>query len=291
MGLIKIFLFTFSFFALINSVIHCQNYSKFLYFPLTVGNKWFFSQGNDGVIKLKLEIQKDTILSDGYSYSKFNLQSVYFEPGSRLHEKDSFYLRKVNNTIVEYPSRTILDYDMNIGDTVYSFRNAHYPSILDTVITKNVFGRYLSTYIYSFTPYDYYSLTDSIGFNTLWETSWNNWLPEYLLGCEIDGKVYGNVITGVEMQKELFVDYKLFQNYPNPFNPITRIQYSIPQSGFVSITIYDILGKEIRTLINEQKPKGNYVVDFDGSNLSSGVYFYRMNCGSFIDTKKFIFLR
>lgn len=85
--------------------------------------------------------------------------------------------------------------------------------------------------------------------------------------------------------------YELLQNFPNPFNPNTKIKYSVPKIGFVNIKVYDVLGREITTLVNEVKPAGNYEVEFDGRNLSSGVYFYEMQAGSFIDTKKFILIR
>ena len=71
------------------------------------------------------------------------------------------------------------------------------------------------------------------------------------------------------------------QNYPNPFNPTTTIVYSIPENAFVTMKVYDILGKEITTLINERKSAGNYSINFNASNLPSGVYFYRMQAGSF----------
>ena len=70
--------------------------------------------------------------------------------------------------------------------------------------------------------------------------------------------------------------YELLQNYPNPFNPSTRIKFSIPQTGFVSLKVYDALGKEVAVLINDEKPAGSYEAQFEGSKLSSGVYFYRM---------------
>jgi len=80
--------------------------------------------------------------------------------------------------------------------------------------------------------------------------------------------------------------FSLFQNYPNPFNPITKIQYSIPQNGFVTIKVYDIMGKEISTLIEENHYPGIYTVTFDGSKLSSGIYFYKMTCGNYNEVKK-----
>jgi hypothetical protein len=83
----------------------------------------------------------------------------------------------------------------------------------------------------------------------------------------------------------------LLQNYPNPFNPRTTIIYSIPQKSFVSITVYDILGKEISELVNEEKLPGSYEVQFDGSRLSSGVYFYRLHAGNIFKTKKLMLLK
>jgi carboxypeptidase T len=80
--------------------------------------------------------------------------------------------------------------------------------------------------------------------------------------------------------------FALEQNYPNPFNPTTQINYSVAKDGLVKIAIYDILGREVKVLVNDMKKAGYYAVDFDGINLSSGMYFYRMECGSFVDTKK-----
>jgi hypothetical protein len=70
--------------------------------------------------------------------------------------------------------------------------------------------------------------------------------------------------------------YSLFQNYPNPFNPVTKIKYDLPDKGFVSLIVYDIIGREISQLIKGVKSPGNYIIDFDGSNLSSGMYFYKL---------------
>jgi len=86
-------------------------------------------------------------------------------------------------------------------------------------------------------------------------------------------------------------EFSLFQNYPNPFNPTTKINYSIPRAGFVTLKVYDILGNEMKTLINEEKTIGNYEVEFTASNLPSGVYFYRLTTGEFVETKKMIVIR
>jgi photosystem II stability/assembly factor-like uncharacterized protein len=86
-------------------------------------------------------------------------------------------------------------------------------------------------------------------------------------------------------------EYKLFQNYPNPFNPNTNISWQAQAGGWQTLKIYDILGKEIAKLVDEFRPAGNYEVKFDASNLSSGVYFYKLQSGNFIQTKKMILIK
>ena len=105
-------------------------------------------------------------------------------------------------------------------------------------------------------------------------------------------------ITDVNDEDILPGNFKLFQNYPNPFNPTTKIKYTIPvgtsrRDGTVSVQlrVYDVLGNEIATLINEEKPAGIYEVEFDGTNLTSGIYFYKMQAGDFLETKKMLLLK
>jgi hypothetical protein len=87
------------------------------------------------------------------------------------------------------------------------------------------------------------------------------------------------------------VDFALGQNYPNPFNPSTKINYSVPQSGLVSIVIYDLTGQKVATIVNEVKQPGNYEVEFNAAGLTSGVYFYKMTTNSFSQIKKMSILK
>ncbi len=86
-------------------------------------------------------------------------------------------------------------------------------------------------------------------------------------------------------------DYSLSQNYPNPFNPTTVIKYSVPEKNQVTIKIYNVLGSQVATLVNEVKPAGNYEVSFNASELSSGVYYYTISAGKFTSTKKMILMK
>jgi Secretion system C-terminal sorting domain len=99
-------------------------------------------------------------------------------------------------------------------------------------------------------------------------------------------------VTGINEKKPLVgKDFKLFQNYPNPFNPVTTINYSIPQPGYVSLKVYDELGRKVAILVDGNKEAGNYEVQFDGSALASGIYFYKIQAGNFQQVKKLILLK
>lgn len=100
-----------------------------------------------------------------------------------------------------------------------------------------------------------------------------------------------NKLTGIESESNLPTKFILYQNYPNPFNPSTKIKYSIPNSAKVLIKVYDVLGKEVTTLMNEFQNTGTHEIEFDVSKLSSGLYFYRIISGIYSETRKMILLR
>lgn len=85
--------------------------------------------------------------------------------------------------------------------------------------------------------------------------------------------------------------YELKQNYPNPFNPATKISFTIPKTGLVNLKVYDILGREVAVLVNEVKEAGSYMVQFNGTSLSSGVYFYKIQAGEFNSVKRMVLIK
>ena len=104
--------------------------------------------------------------------------------------------------------------------------------------------------------------------------------------------VVSNVITNNgNLQSGIPSEFKLHQNYPNPFNPVTKIKFDVPKSSFVSLKVYDILGREVSVLVKENKQAGSYTVDFNASEFTSGVYFYRLETASFADVKKMILVK
>jgi hypothetical protein len=117
---------------------------------------------------------------------------------------------------------------------------------------------------------------------TIWEDSSNG--RKNLFGVK-------NLFFPSSVKNNSVLSFNLFQNYPNPFNPVTKIKYSVKNRENVTLKVYDILGKEVATLINEEKPAGDYEVTFNGNALASGVYIYRMTSGEFSSSKKLLLLK
>ncbi|MCU0373615.1 MAG: DUF362 domain-containing protein, partial [Ignavibacteria bacterium] len=130
--------------------------------------------------------------------------------------------------------------------------------------------------------------------NTL--TNWRNFLRDSASrSCTKDSaeiSVYSrNVLTHIEGNNNIIEGFKLYQNYPNPFNPKTIINYQLPVNNYVTMKVFDVSGREVAVLVNEQLQPGKYEVIFDGTNLPSGVYFYKLTAGDFTETKKFLLLK
>jgi len=106
---------------------------------------------------------------------------------------------------------------------------------------------------------------------------------------DYDGSFYYSEVVEVNIFSP--TNFTLFQNYPNPFNPSTKIKYQIPGKDFVTIKIFDVLGNKIASLVNEEKPAGSYEVYFNGTGLPSGLYFYELQTGRFVETRKMILLK
>jgi|GEM_PF-2754933 len=141
------------------------------------------------------------------------------------------------------------------------------------------------------------------------DSSWNNVLREYIYYAKGVGEVQrvrdipemdshinnlsqSNIVTAVEKHKaNIPGGYYLYQNYPNPFNPATAISYQLSTFSYVTLKIYDVLGREVKTLVAGYKAQGKYTVNFIASDLSSGVYYYQLHAGNFVDMRKLILLK
>lgn len=142
------------------------------------------------------------------------------------------------------------------------------------------------------------------------DTSWiaqGNWIVKQILPSSVidlspiglprfvlpgtSREIIPPLTTDVEQDDIFNTSFYLAQNYPNPFNPFTKIEFRVPFSGIVSLKVYDILGNEIAVLVNDYKTAGKYEVDFNASNLVSGIYFYKLIAGDFSETRKMVLLR
>jgi CubicO group peptidase (beta-lactamase class C family)/uncharacterized lipoprotein YbaY len=138
-----------------------------------------------------------------------------------------------------------------------------------------------STNIY----YDPSKVKDTVSFNIRFEISSNG----YVYWSEDTTVILA--ITGIEDQSLLPTAFNLKQNFPNPFNPSTTIKYSVPELSKVKLTVFNLLGEEIKTLVDEEKMPGSYELEFNSENIPSGVYFYQIKAGEFTQTKKMILLK
>jgi hypothetical protein len=108
---------------------------------------------------------------------------------------------------------------------------------------------------------------------------------------QLNGSGELGIVTDVEYEQQTVTDFVLQQNYPNPFNPSTKIRWQSPVSSHQLLKVYDVLGNEVTTLIDEYKPAGSYEIEFDAKNLSSGIYFYKLNSGSLSQINKMVLMK
>ena len=252
-----------------------------------------------------------------YTYNG-NYNSILFRTSTRGH----FWLRLINFPYI--PNRVVLVkfYNENLGLVGFGYEPYHFDRTTDggsSWETFNLETTYLSGTFYSdleFVPHHpseiWFVDSNNLYFSADTGRTWTsqNIYNGNLQGEDIvftdsnhgwllcdSGKVFYTVNNGgmasdtALIKEQLLSGYLLTQNYPNPFNPVTKIIYSLPKQDFVTLKVYDMLGKVIATLVNEEKSAGIYEVEFDGSNLSSGVYFYEIQAGNFFETKKLMLLK
>ena len=203
--------------------------------------------------------------------------------GIAFSKDDQFYENNVFHKL-SYPGAPAIDTTRIFnGDTLY-YNYGTLDWVTDTWLGYNISGipgQSGSTLLY--TDNEEYYVVGTLKFSYL--SRHFRISPEAFYGFRL---IINNGVLDIKSDKKLISDFKLFDAYPNPFNPASQIRYQIPKRLMVSLKVYDILGNEITTLVNEEKSAGTHTVRFNGSSLSSGVYFYRLRAGEYISTKKFI---
>jgi hypothetical protein len=123
------------------------------------------------------------------------------------------------------------------------------------------------------------------------QTTWRHFPDIYEKNRRFTNIYKQNNTAAVNEKGNVLKTFNLSSNYPNPFNPTTTISYQLPKSGWVTIKVYDILGNEVKTLVNENKSPGSYTVNFDAGRLSSGVYIYRIAAGEYTAARKMMLIK
>jgi len=129
----------------------------------------------------------------------------------------------------------------------------------------------------------------SIGDNQFTDTV--TFFSNSIINSEYSLPVKGDGITDINEDSKIHLNFKLFQNYPNPFNPTTVIKFNINSSSYVILNIYDVLGNIVKELVNDKLDIAQYEIKFDGTNLVSGVYYYRLITNSYSQTKKLLLMK
>ncbi len=281
----------------------------FDWFPITVGNKWIYkiteldencfwpTDSYDEICR----VTGDTIVNS-HTYYKLEPPLAYNYNYVRIDSINGL-LKSLSNIWGDTIELTIYNFRMEVGDTVCFDSSCQYGGfVLENEEIQFIFGQ--NRLIRNFSPLGFlppaFSLVDGIGYyrDAFCEFggSWRD-----LKGCEINREIYGDTtfVVGIDDDPDQIPsEFKLEQNYPNPFNPSTKIKFSIPllethrdASLLTTLKVYDVLGREVATLVNEYRDAGSYEVEFDGSQLASGVYYYQLKVGEFIETKKMIVIK
>lgn len=265
------------------------------FYPLTVGNKWVYNTTGwwadlylHYIDEIKtIEVVGDTVINDSiYCFKIVENNNTYFQNIDSTNGKVfKFYYQ--NGEVYYY-------YDIDL----LAINNDHtsigiVENVVDTV--KFIFGKNRLLRKFEYLSLDIFlqEYVEGIGLYVQEESFDFGYAKMTLKGCIINGILYGDTTT-VDVKNDIQKipeDFILFQNYPNPFNFATIIKFAIPKREKVTLKIFDVLGREVATLIDGEFEAGYFEVRWDANNFSNGIYFYRLSAGSFAVTKKMILLK
>jgi hypothetical protein len=268
----------------------CQNY-----YPLQIGNTWFYRSVSspDSTIGVSVRVVGDSLFSNGLRYFVLNHGDIM---GQRFVRADS--------TSVYYftgQDQRVFKLNAQVGDTTWLGWYPYAFVRLARIDTFMIFGfsERVLTYELDGLLYAVLRLTQRFGPMTEWRYSdppppWPEWGME-LVGCIIDSIRYGNTL-GVADNVNIPHSFELYQNFPNPFNPETHIAYMLHYRSQVTVRVFDLLGREIRILVDEIQRAGDQSTRWDGRDglgrvVTSGVYLYQLRTPEFSQVRKMLLLR
>ncbi len=221
-----------------------------------------------------ISVSKDTVSFFDFWVSQESSDSIY------IYNNDSNFLILDSIHIQDY----IIDLRISNSDSLIYEIFMVYQNVLPLSLKipphdsiKIVFNLFVPV-IKTFNTSEIYTDTISIFNNSI-----NNPTQKII--------VLSDITLGILNENYIPYKFELLQNYPNPFNPATTIKFTIPKHSFVTLKIFDLLGREISTIVNEEKTNGVYEVEFDASNLASGVYIYQIKAGDYSSNKKFVLMK
>jgi hypothetical protein len=315
---IKLFLIVFFLIFFVKNNLFAIDTVSIRYFPMHVGDFWVYNCNNwGGLPPWSTTYKSKATVVQSFVRENHTYYIITSHPSIAYNDCFNFLLRtdSISGTLRRYDSlnswcygyykeRLIDSLSANVGDSIKSCTSLGKKcTIIDTI---NIFGfskiRKIFVLFHSYggpneiTRINY--MTKDFGQTQYEEDAYFSGGSQVhirmtLIGCRINGIVYGDtsMVPAKNPNTEIPVRFELYQNFPNPFNNTSNLKFQIVNTGDVKLVVYDIMGREVQTLVNESLKPGTYEVTFDGSNLPSGVYYYRIVAGDFVKSKSMILIK
>jgi hypothetical protein len=275
---------------------YSQADSVLAYMPLGIGNQWQYKvhhivfgppQTDTTTYYSFSMVERDTIMPNGYQYqviksSEFTTRYVHIDSATACvyeYENDSSRGFKTDSLRCSQ------------GDW---FGRDSYCEFIDTATVLNyqtwVMG--IDRSLPDITVRHTLTMDVGMTYKYIYESfGWGTEEISNLVYAKINGNEFGELVVSQDDVRNELTGFNLHQNFPNPFNPATKLKYQIPELNFVTLKVYDVLGSEVITLVNEEKSLGTYEIIWNADNLPSGIYFYQLRAGNFVETRKMILIR
>jgi hypothetical protein len=296
------------------------------FFPLAVGNYWEYAYQANIPDSYGIRITQDTLIQGRRYFKVYRRGPYYGEPSSNslmgyFRINDSmmvvgrqinlgFWARQTHQPLLQTPfdvaatgdttwegDQLLYKLSASVGDYWWLTRSSSANTIRKvSSVTQN--GRsYTDSVFNGSMPIFNGTIVLNRGYGFVYEEIEQS--ISSLVGVIINGVQQGTITTSLynrldaprETTPQKATGFKLSQNYPNPFNPTTIISYQLPVSSQITLKVYDVLGREVATLVNERKAAGSYEATFDAGKLASGVYLYKLQAGEFVSTKKMLLVK
>lgn len=282
-------------FASIASV-HAQTLDSALaFFPMAIGNTWQYGHYIAAVNPANLEgywtlrVIGDSTMPNGKNYK------VFLEgPTVSLALSNPTYLRMDSTTANIYEGNPSVGGGEYVWDSLLARPRdgSRWSNMLyirsDTILGVPTVTRYIQFYVDGLRR----GIAYNLGQFYFEYTDYDEWARiDNLVYAKIDGHEYGTLVSVNPPTQTTPKEFELLQNYPNPFNPSTTIRYVLPSRAHVTLSVFNTLGQAVATLVEEMQNPGSHEARFDGTNSASGVYFYRLQAGTFVQTKRLVILK